>query len=57
MTVESVRGRGVEVLHLLGLVADIAQILGQLDGLLQRAAGVRGHEVGHDVLLHAHPAR
>ena len=47
------RGRGIEILHLLRLVVGIAQVFGQLYGLLHRAAGVGRHEIGYDVLLHA----
>ena len=45
------RGRWIEILHLLGHIAQVAQIFGQLDGLLQRGAGVAAHQIGHQVLL------
>ncbi len=46
------RGRGIKVLHLLGLVGDIAQIFCQRDGVFHCAAGVRGHEIRHQELVH-----
>ena len=45
-------GRRIEVLHLLRLVAGVAQVLRQLHRVAERAAGVRGHEIRHDELLH-----
>ena len=47
---ERARG-GDEVLHLLGLVADVAKVLRKLDGRAQVAARVAGDEVGHEVLV------
>ena len=44
-------GRGVEVLHLLGVEAHVAAELRQLHRLLERRAGVRAHEVGEGELL------
>ena len=41
----------VEVLHLLGHVAQVADILGQRDRVLHGAARMGGHEVWHDVLI------
>ena len=45
-------GGWVEVLDLLRHIAQVPQVLRQLDGLLQRGTGVAAHEVGHHVLLH-----
>ncbi len=44
-------GRGVKVLHLLGLAASFVEVFRQCDGVGKRAARMRGHEVRHDVLL------
>ena len=44
-------GRGVEILHLLGLAAAAVEILRERHGVRERAAGVRAHEVRHDVLF------
>ena len=46
-------GRGVEVLHLLGLVPCGVQEFRKLHRVFERAAGMRRHEVGHKVLLAA----
>ena len=44
-------GRRVEVLHLLGHIAQVADVFGKGDRVLHGAARVGGHEVGHDVLV------
>ena len=44
-------GSGVEVLHLLRLAAQPVQILGQGHRVLQGAAGVGTHQIGHHILL------
>ena len=46
-------GGGVEVLDLLRVVAHLPDVFRQFDGLLQRGAGVAGHEIGHQILVHA----
>ena len=46
------RGGGVEVLHLLRIVAHIPDVLRQLHGLLHGRAGMAGHEIGHQKLVH-----
>ena len=46
------RGGGVEVLHLLRIVAHIPDVLRQLHGLLHGRAGMAGHEIGHQELIH-----
>ena len=45
-------GSGVEVLHLLRIVAHVPDVLGQLYGLLECRAGMAGHEVGDEILIH-----
>ena len=44
-------GGGVKILHLLGLAAAAVEILREGHGVRKRAAGVRAHEVRHDVLF------
>ena len=44
-------GRGCEVLHLLRVHVIVTQVLGQLDHVLDGAAGMAGHEIGQKVLL------
>ena len=44
-------GGGVKILHLLGLAAAAVEILREGHGIGERAAGVRAHEVRHDVLF------
>ena len=44
-------GGGVEILHLPGPDAPFFQIQGQLHRVPQGAAGMGGHEVGHQILL------
>ena len=44
-------GRGGEVLHLLRVHVIVPQVLGQLDHILDGAAGMAGHEIGQKVLL------
>ena len=44
-------GGGIEVLDLLGLTAGLVQPGGQGDGVVQGAARVGGHEVGHQELV------
>ena len=44
-------GGGVKILHLLRAHVVLVKILGQIDGILQGAARVAGHEVGHQILL------
>ena len=46
-------GGGVEVLHLLRAHMVLIEVLGQIDRVLQSAARVAGHEVGHQILLFA----
>ena len=46
-------GGGVEVLHLLRLAAGLVDPLGHGDGVGQRRAGVGGHEIGDQELVHA----
>ena len=46
-------GGGVKVLHLLRIVAHVPDVLGQLYGLLECRAGMAGHEVGDEILIHA----
>ena len=46
-------GGGVEVLHLLRAHVVLIKVLGQIDRVLQGAARVAGHEVGHQILLFA----
>ena len=48
------RGR-VEVLHLLWLMARVAQVLRQLDRVPERASRMAAHEIGHQVLPEAQP--
>ena len=48
--------RGIEILHLLGVQAVALQVAGQRHGVFQTAAGVRAHEIGHQILLLAGPA-
>ena len=43
--------RGVEILHLLGVEPHVAHVFRQLDGLIERASRVRGHQVRHHELL------
>ena len=45
------RGRGVKILHLLGHIAQVPQVLGQLYGLLEGGARMGGHQIGHHILL------
>ena len=44
-------GSRIEVLHLLGLMADVAQVFRQLDCSLQIAARMAGNEIGHEILF------
>ena len=46
-------GGGVEVLHLLRVVAHLPDVLRQLHRLFQSGAGMAGHEIGHQILIHA----
>ena len=41
----------VEILNLLGHISQVADVLGQRDRVLHRAARVGGHQVGHNVLV------
>ena len=50
-------GRGIEVAHLLGHVAQVAAELCQLHGNLHRRPGVAAHEVGDNILLLARLTR
>lgn len=43
--------RGIEILHLFGLVVDVAQIFGQLDGSGKVAARMAGNQIGNEVLF------
>ena len=43
--------RGVEVLHLLGIEPHVAHVFRQLDCLVERASGVRRHQIRHHELL------
>ena len=47
------RGGGIEILHLLRVITHFPDVLGQLNGFLQGGAGVAGHEIGNQILLHA----
>jgi hypothetical protein len=42
---------GIEILHLLGLIAPTLEPKGHLDGVLHCRAGVTRHKVGDDILL------
>ena len=44
---------GIEILHLLRLMARIAQILRQLHRILERAPRMTAHQVGHQILVEA----
>ena len=46
-------GRGIKILHLLGTHMVLVEVFGQIDGILEGAARVTGHEVRHEVLLFA----
>ena len=46
-------GGGVEVLHLLGHVADAVEVLREHDRVVERRAGVRAHQIRHKILLAA----
>ena len=43
--------RGIEILHLFGVEPHVAHVFRQLDGLVERASGVRRHQVRHHELL------
>ena len=44
-------GRGIEVLHLIRMLAGALHVERQCDGVVERAAGMAGHEIGDEVLL------
>ena len=44
-------GRGIKILHLLGAHMVLVEVFGQIDGILEGAARVAGHEIRHEVLL------
>ena len=46
------RGGGIEILHLLRIVTHFPDVFCQLDGFLQGGAGMAGHQVGNEVLVH-----
>ena len=46
-------GRGIEILHLLGVVAHIAHVFRQLNSLVKTRSRVRAHQIRHQKLFHA----